>query len=46
MTVTVTLKHNPGVHNLVNATGAIAVASVLGLDVEEVSEVLASGACG
>ncbi len=39
-TVTVTIRHNPGDHNLVNATGAIACAWVLGLDVEAAAKAL------
>lgn len=39
-TVPVTISSNPGVHNQLNATAAIAVASVLGLDLEKAAEAL------
>ena len=38
--VTVRIEANPGVHNLLNATAAIAVADVLGLDVEAAARAL------
>ncbi len=40
--VTVRIEANPGVHNLLNATAAIAVADVLGLDVEAAARALSS----
>ncbi len=38
--VTVRIAANPGVHNLLNATAAIAVADILGLDVEAAARAL------
>ena len=38
--VSVTISSNPGRHNMANATAAIAVADVLGLDVEEAAAAL------
>ncbi len=40
--VTVEVRSNPGVHNLLNATAAIAVADVLGLDVACAAEALSA----
>ena len=41
-TVAVTIKANPGRHNMLNATAAIAVADALGLDVEKAAEALST----
>lgn len=38
----VTIKSNPGVHNMLNATAALAVARVLGLDVARAAEALST----
>ena len=40
--VKVTIKANPGRHNMLNATAAIAVADSLGLDVEKAAEALST----
>lgn len=40
--VRVTIKANPGRHNMLNATAAIAVADVLGLDVEKAAQALST----
>ncbi len=40
--VKVTIKANPGRHNMLNATAAIAVADVLGLDVDAAAEALST----
>ena len=40
--VRVTIKANPGRHNMLNATAAIAVADVLGLDVEKAAKALST----
>lgn len=39
-TVKVTIKANPGRHNMLNATAAIAVADALGLDIEKAADAL------
>ncbi len=38
--VTVTIAHNPGRHNMLNACGSIAIAGVLGLDLAEAAAAL------
>lgn len=38
----ITIKSNPGIHNLLNATAALTVASVLGLDTQAAAEALST----